>query len=164
MGLLGWIETTLKPRLQKKEQNQNQEQRVKVNKSKLQTHRRKFEQLTMKEEDIAGYLQRVDEVVNIMRGLGEEIDESKVVEKILRSLPAKYDSKVSAIEDIKDLDSLSKDKLHGILAAYEMKTESDNPTKGEAAFKTSKKAHKHRTSSVCSSEDDEEAHFSKRLQ
>ena len=45
---------------------------VKVKKAKLQTHRRKFEQLTMKEEEnIVGYLQRVDEVVNTIRSLGE---------------------------------------------------------------------------------------------
>ena len=53
---------------------------VKVKKAKLQTCRRRFEQLAMKEEeDKAGYLQRVDEVVNTMRGLGEVIEESKVV-------------------------------------------------------------------------------------
>ena len=72
------------------------------------------------EEDIAGYLQRVDEVVNTMRGLGEVIEESKVVEKVLRSLPTRFYSKVSAIEEIKDLDTLNTDALHGILTAYEM--------------------------------------------
>ncbi len=35
------------------------------------------------EEDIANYLQRVDEVVNIMRGLGEEIDEE--IEALINS-------------------------------------------------------------------------------
>ncbi len=96
---------------------------IKLKRAKLQTHRRKFEQLTMKEEDdIAGYLQRVDEVVNTMRGIGEESDESKVVEKIVRSLPRKYDSKVSVIEEIKDLDTLKTYELHGILEAYGMRT------------------------------------------
>ena len=91
---------------------------VKVKKAKLQTHRRKFEQLCMKEEEnIAGYLQRVDEIVNTIRDLGEEVDEPKVVEKILRSLTARFDSKVSAIEELKDLDALSTDELHGILTA-----------------------------------------------
>ena len=61
--------------------------RCQSEKAKLQTHRRKFEQICMKEEEnIAGYLQRVDEVVNTIRGLGEDVDEAKVVEKILRSL------------------------------------------------------------------------------
>jgi hypothetical protein len=107
---------------------------VKVRKAKLQTHRSKFEQLKMKDdEDIAGYLLRVDDVVNTMIGLGEEIKESNVVEKILRSLPSRFDSKVSAIEEMKDFDKLSKDELHGILTAYEMRTDQGNPSKGEAA-------------------------------
>ncbi len=95
-----------------------------------------------------------------MRGIGEEIHESKVVEKILRSLRARFDSKVSTIEEIKDLEKLSKDELHGILAAYEIRTESYSPSKAEAAFKISKKTHKYRTSL----EYDEEAHFTKKLQ
>ena len=93
----------------------------KVKKAKLQTHKRIFERLTMKEEeDIAGYLQRVDEVVNTMRGLGEIIEESKVIEKVLRSLPTRFDYKVSEIEEIRDLDTLNTDALHGIITAYEM--------------------------------------------
>ena len=42
----------------------------KVKRAKLQPHRRKFEKLCMKEEEnIAGYLQRVAEVANTIRGL-----------------------------------------------------------------------------------------------
>src|SRR5277367_961189 len=139
---------------------------VKVKKAKLQTHRRKFEQLCMKEEEnIVGYLQRVDEIVNTIRGLGEEVDEPKVVEKILRSLTTRFDSKVLAIEELKDLDSLSTDELHGILIAYEMRTKSDNTAKGEATFKSSKKkTFKPKDTSDYFSEDDEEAHFTKKLQ
>ena len=120
----------------------------------------------MKEEEgIAGYLQRVDEVVNTMRGLGEVIEESKVIEKVLRSLPTRFDYKVSEIEEIKDLDNLNIDALHGILTAYEMRTEPDNPVKGEAAFKISKKKiHKHKTNPDHISDDEEEAHFMKGLQ
>ena len=36
-------------------------------------------------EDIATYFIRVDEVVNAIRGLGEDINESLVVQKVLRS-------------------------------------------------------------------------------
>ena len=46
---------------------------TKVKKEKLRTYRTQFEGLKMKEEDdIAAYFQRVEEVVNTMRGLGEE--------------------------------------------------------------------------------------------
>lgn len=61
------------------------------------------------EENIAAYLLRVDEVVNTIRGLGEEVKESMIVKKLLRSLPSKFDSKVFAIEEAKDLNSLTMD-------------------------------------------------------
>jgi hypothetical protein len=35
-------------------------------------------------EDIATYFLRVDEVVNAIKGLGEYLDESLVVQKVLR--------------------------------------------------------------------------------
>ena len=54
-------------------------------------------------ESIASYFLRVDEVVNCMKNLGEEIKEVTLVEKILRSLSAKFESKVSTIEEKQDL-------------------------------------------------------------
>jgi hypothetical protein len=51
-------------------------------------------------EDIVTYLLIVDEVVNAIKGLGEELDESLVVQKVLRSLPLRYDSKVSPLNKI----------------------------------------------------------------
>jgi hypothetical protein len=94
----------------------------------------------MKKEDIATYFLRVDEVVNAIRGLGEEIDESLVVQKVLRSLLLKYDAKVSAIEETRDLTKMTMDELHGSLIACEMRTctKSDQPN-NEAAFKAIKK-------------------------
>jgi hypothetical protein len=73
-------------------------------------------------EDIATYFLRVDEVVNDIRGLGEEIDESFVVQKVLRSLLLKYDAMVSAIKETRDLTKMAMDELHGSLIAYEMRT------------------------------------------
>jgi uncharacterized lipoprotein YehR (DUF1307 family) len=94
----------------------------KVKKVKVQRHRVEFENLKMNEkEDIATYLLRVDEVVNSIRGLGEEIDESLVVQKVLRSLILKYDAKVSTIEETRDLTKMTMDELHGSLIAYEMR-------------------------------------------
>ena len=70
----------------------------KVKKAKIQTHRRLFESLKMDdEEDIASYFLRVVEVVNSLKGLEENIEESTIVQKILKSLPDRFDSKVSAI-------------------------------------------------------------------
>ena len=139
---------------------------LKVRKTKLHTHRSKFEQLKVKDdEDIAVYLLKIDDVVNTMLGLGEEIKEEKIVEKILRSFPARFDSKVSAIEEMKDLEKLSKDDLHGILIAYEMRIDQGNPSRGEATVKTTKKSSnpKLKPYSNCK-DDDKEVNFTKRLQ
>jgi hypothetical protein len=87
-------------------------------------------------EDIATYFIRVDEVVNAIIGLGEDLDESLVLQKVFRSLFFKYDAKVSAIEETRDLTRMTMDELHGSLIAYEMRTgtESDQPN-NEAVFK-----------------------------
>ena len=47
------------------------------------------------EENIVAYLLQVDEVVDTIRGPSEKIDESVIVQKILRSLPLKFDAKYS---------------------------------------------------------------------
>ena len=99
----------------------------KVKQVKLQLHRAKFENMKMKEsENIAAYLLRVDEVVNSITGLGEEVNESIIVQKVLRSLSLRYDAKVSAIEESRDLTKLTMDELHGILTTYEMRIEIDD--------------------------------------
>jgi hypothetical protein len=96
----------------------------KVKAAKLQTYRGQFEQLNMKEdENIAAYFLRVDETLNAIIGLGEEIKESVIVQKVLRFLPMRFDPKISTLEEISDLNSISMDELHGIFTTYEMRTE-----------------------------------------
>jgi hypothetical protein len=109
--------------------------------TKLQTYRGQFEELKMKEdEDITTYLLRVDETVNEIIGLGEEIEEYVIVKKILRSLPMRFNPKISTLEERSDLDSISMDKLHGIFIAYEMRNEQENPDVKETIFKESKRS------------------------
>ena len=50
------------------------------------------------EENIVAYFLRVDETMNIIKGIGEKIEESVIVQKILRSLPMRFDSKILATE------------------------------------------------------------------
>jgi hypothetical protein len=100
----------------------------KVKAAKLQTYRGQFEQLKMKEDEyIASYFLRVDEIVNVIIGLGEEIEESVIVQKVLRSLPMRFNPKISSLEERLDLNSISMDELHGIFTTYEMRTEQENP-------------------------------------
>ena len=88
----------------------------KVKGVKLQTYIRKFEYLMMtEEEDAATYFLWVDEIVNTMRGLGEKVENKTLVQKILRSLPMRFYSKVSTLEEMKDLDKLRMDEFHGTL-------------------------------------------------
>lgn len=43
------------------------------------------------------------------------------MEKVLRSLPPIFDSKVSHIEEAKDFNSFSMNEMHGSLIAYKMR-------------------------------------------
>jgi hypothetical protein len=96
---------------------------TKVKAAKIQTYRGQFEQLKMKEdEDIIAYFLRVDETVNEIIGLGEEIEEYVIVQNILRSLPMRFNPKISSLEERSDLKSTSMDELHEIFIAYEMRT------------------------------------------
>jgi len=71
-----------------------------VKRANVQTLRIQYETLKMhSDESIASYFLHIDEVVNCMKNLGEEIKEVTLVEKILRSLSAKFESKVSTIEE-----------------------------------------------------------------
>jgi hypothetical protein len=143
----------------------------KVKATKLQTYRGQFKQLKMKEdENIAAYFLRVDEIVNAIIGLGEEIKESVIVQKVLRSLPMRFDPKISTLEERSDLNSISMDKLHGIFTAYEMRTEQENLDIKEATFKASKnskqkgrKKEEHSSNNDVSEDDEEVANFVKRL-
>ena len=75
------------------------------------------------DEAIATYFLRVDVVVNATRGLGETVDELFIVEKIQRTFLVISDTKVSALEEINDLDKIAMDKLHGILTTYKIRIE-----------------------------------------
>ena len=97
----------------------------------------------MKEyENIVAYFLQVDETVNAIIGLGEEIKEYVIVQKVLRSLPMIFDPKILALEERSGINSISMDELHGIFKAYEMRIEQENPNIKEAAFKASKKSKK----------------------
>ena len=113
-----------------------------VKDAKLQTYRLKFEQLKMNEDEIVSkYFLRVEELVNSMKGLGEKIGGAALVQKILRSLPDKFNPKVYAIEEMNDLKTLSIEKILGTLTTYEMRISKDKPTIREAYFKADKHAY-----------------------
>jgi hypothetical protein len=74
--------------------------------------------------------------------LGEEIEESIIVQKVLRSFPMRFDPMISALEEIEDMNSIRMDELHGIFTAYEMRTGQENTDTKEVALKASKRSNK----------------------
>lgn len=57
------------------------------------------------------------------------------MKKVLRSIPSSFDSKVSNIEEVNDLNSFSMDEMHGSLIVYEMRIGESKPIDREATFK-----------------------------
>ena len=92
------------------------------------------------EENISEYFERIDEIPNAIQGIGVELEEIEIVEKVLRSLPMIYNPKISTLEGRENLDKLTMNELYGILIAYEMRIDQDNSQKKEVIFKASKVA------------------------
>ena len=85
----------------------------------------------------------MDEVVNSIREIGEELTDKPILKNILRSLPIRYDAKISTIKDSPKLDKITVDQLHGIFTSYEMRTGNDKSKKYEITFESSKAKRKH---------------------
>ena len=83
----------------------------------------------MKEENIVVLFLCVDEIFNTINCLGENVNEEIIAKNVFRSLTLRFDSKISAIKKIKNLDYLTVDELHGILTTYEMRIEKDKEEK-----------------------------------
>jgi hypothetical protein len=80
-----------------------------------------------------------------------------------------FDTKISTLEEISDLNSIRMDEIHGIFTTYEMRTKQENPYIKEAAFKASKNSkqkgrqkEEHSNNSDISEDDEEVDNFVKR--
>lgn len=78
---------------------------VRVRSGKLKTLKGEFEMLKTKDGSLLKIFCKVG--VNQMRLYGENFQDSRVVEKMLISLPERFEEKVSAIEESCDLKKLS---------------------------------------------------------
>eukprot|EP00253_Pinus_taeda_P031312 PITA_31312 len=145
---------------------QSYERHSQVKRAKLQTLRIQYGTLQMhSNESIASYFLRIDDLVNCMKNLGEEIKEVSLVEKVLRSLSAKFESNVSAIEEQPYLQNITMTQLHGILTAFEMRKGGSSDMR-EASFKASTKGKekKEHNESGHISEEEDVINFVKKLQ
>ncbi|XP_059073703.1 uncharacterized protein LOC131874377 [Cryptomeria japonica] len=109
----------------------------KVKIAKLQMLRRDFKTIYMKESDtIDSFFTQIIGLVNQIRSHGENLEERRVVEKVLRSLPTRFESIVVAIEETKNLSQFSVDELHASLISHEHKLSRSTNSNLEHAFKT----------------------------
>eukprot|EP00257_Ricinus_communis_P025324 XP_025012738.1 uncharacterized protein LOC112534546 [Ricinus communis] len=93
-----------------------------VQRAQLQALRREFEILEMKEgETIVEYFSRVMIVANNMRNSGEAMQDTQIVEKILRTLTERFNYIVVSIEESKDISCLTVDEVQSSLIVHEQK-------------------------------------------
>ncbi|GKB38767.1 retrovirus-related pol polyprotein from transposon TNT 1-94 [Tanacetum coccineum] len=93
-----------------------------VKQVRLQTLRGELEAMKMKEtKGVSDYITRVQMVVNQLKRKYETLTDSRVVEKILRSLTDKFENVVCEIEESKDLEDMTIDDLSGSLEVHEQR-------------------------------------------
>ena len=92
-----------------------------VKDSKLQRPTTSFEEIKMEEdESFNEFYAKLKDIVNSAFNLGETILELKIVRKVLRSLPERFHAKITAIEELKDIEKIPLIELVGNLQTYEL--------------------------------------------
>ena len=88
----------------------------------------------MEDESIQDYHLNILDIVNAFDSLGEKISDEKLVRKILRSLPKRFDKKVIVIEEAQNISSLKVNELIGSLQNLELNinNKTDKKDKGIA--------------------------------
>ena len=105
----------------------------KVKDTKLQMLTTRFEELKMSEDkSFDSFYGKLNEMVIGKFNLGEKTKDSKIVRKILQSLPESFRAKVTAIEESKDLDDIKVQELIGSLQTYELSLPSQRKSKSLA--------------------------------
>ena len=79
---------------------------------KLQRLTSSFEEIE-EDEKFDEFYAKLKDIVNSAFNLGECIAESKIVRKILRSLPKRFHVKIIVIEEVKDIDQIPLTELVG---------------------------------------------------
>ena len=73
-----------------------------------------------KDESFDEFYAKLKDIVNSAFNLGETIPEPKIVRKVLRSLPERFHVKITAIEELKDIDKILLTELVGNLQTYKL--------------------------------------------
>ena len=72
------------------------------------------------DESFDEFYAKLKDIVNLAFNLGETIPKSKIVRKVLRSLPERFHAKITAIEESKDINKIPLIGLVGNLQTYEL--------------------------------------------
>jgi len=72
-------------------------------------------------ESIKEYADRMMKVVSEIRILGEELEDRQIVQRIVVSIPARFEQKVCSLEDCKDLKVMGVSELINALHNAEMR-------------------------------------------
>ncbi|XP_073049481.1 uncharacterized protein [Primulina eburnea] len=92
-----------------------------VRKTRLRMVTSKFESLRMDDkESILEYDGRLRQLSNEAHSLGDPMPNERLVNKVLRSLPERFNVKVCAIEESKDTSKINLDELMSSLRTFEM--------------------------------------------
>ena len=88
-----------------------------------------FETIKMEDDETFNkFNSKLNAIVNDTFTLGEPVPENRIVKKILRSHPERFDAKVVAIEENKNLNTLKVDELIGNLQTFEANLRSHGKT------------------------------------
>lgn len=90
------------------------------------------------DETISKYADRISLIVNNIRLFGEEFTDKRIVEKVLVTLPERFESKISSLEESKDLSKLSLGELMSALQAQEQRRTMRREKFIEGAFSVQK--------------------------
>ena len=99
--------------------------------SRLQLLTTQFENLKMKEdENMKDFHMNILDMATFFHSLGEKMFDKKLVRKILRSLPKRFDMKVTAIEEAQGISNMKVDELIGSLQNFEIVVNNRTEKKG----------------------------------
>ncbi|XP_075504426.1 uncharacterized protein LOC142541857 [Primulina tabacum] len=92
----------------------------------------KFEMMRMEEsENILEYDRRLREIANEAFSVGEAISNERLVSKVLRSLPERFNIKICAIDEAKDTSKMALEDLIRSLRTFEMNLDMQKKDKGK---------------------------------
>ena len=101
-----------------------------LKKVKLNALKRQYELLQMEDnERICDYFTRLLRIVNQMQECGDRFKDQDLVEKAMRTLTPRFDGRVAAIEEARDLFKMKIEQLQASLEAHELKMNERSPAR-----------------------------------